>query len=100
MPVERIYGAPIQGGELPSGEPTFKGDPTSLRIGWGAESGHVEIAVLNEESPFRWSQVDGATIEDTDHVFDGWYMQLDRRQINQLIRHLRRARDNALGKDE
>lgn len=31
---------------------------------------------------------------------DGIWMTLDRRQINTLIRHLRRARDEAYGRDE
>lgn len=33
-------------------------------------------------------------------VADGFYVQLDRRGINDLIRHLRRARDQAFGRDE
>jgi hypothetical protein len=30
----------------------------------------------------------------------GWFCDLDRRGINELIRHLRRARDQAFGRDE
>lgn len=33
-------------------------------------------------------------------VADGFYVQLDRRGINDLIRHLRRSRDAAFGRDE
>jgi hypothetical protein len=33
-------------------------------------------------------------------VADGFFVQLDRRGINDLIRHLRRARDAAFGRDE
>lgn len=32
--------------------------------------------------------------------FEGMYVQLNRRSINDLIRHLRRARDQAFGRDE
>ena len=32
--------------------------------------------------------------------FDGWHLDFQRFQINQLIRDLRRARDSAFGKDE
>jgi hypothetical protein len=31
---------------------------------------------------------------------DGWYVDLDRRGINQLIKNLRKARDRAYGRDE
>lgn len=31
---------------------------------------------------------------------DGWYVDLDRRGINQLIKNLRKARDRAFGRDE
>jgi hypothetical protein len=31
---------------------------------------------------------------------NGWYVQLDRNEINRLIRVLRRARDQAFGHDE
>lgn len=33
-------------------------------------------------------------------VMDGFYVTVDRRGINDLIRHLRRARDQAYGRDE
>lgn len=33
-------------------------------------------------------------------LFDGWHVDLDRRQVNELIRVLRRARDQAFGRDE
>jgi hypothetical protein len=33
-------------------------------------------------------------------VTDGFYVNLDRRGLNDLIRHLRRARDHAFGRDE
>lgn len=33
-------------------------------------------------------------------LFDGWHVNLDRQQVNELIRVLRRARDQAFGRDE
>jgi hypothetical protein len=33
-------------------------------------------------------------------LFDGWHVDLDRDRVNALIRVLRRARDQAFGRDE
>jgi hypothetical protein len=44
----------------------------------------------------RWATED----EPEPHFTDGMYVDLDRAGINKLIRNLRRARDQAFGRDE
>lgn len=61
-----------------------------LQIRWGRDSAHVEVATVNE---------DGAELEPTPEG-NGWFVQLSRYGINEAIRILRRARDQAFGKDE
>lgn len=58
-----------------------------VKVGWNREVGYVNIATVNEEAPL-------GTVE------SGLYVDLNRRGINDLIRHLRRARDQAFGRDE
>lgn len=75
----------------------------------------IDSSCFNEDdtrglrAEVRWSReteyVQLATVADKDPVsegFDGcgWFMSLDRRGINDLIRHLRKARDQAFGRDE
>lgn len=62
--------------------------PLRVRVGWSRERGDVEIRTVNPS---------------TEESFDangGWNVWLDRRGINDLIRILRRARDQAFGRDE
>ena len=124
-------------------EPRFPGDEPGpyACVGWHRDASEVQIAVLHDDSPFRWDLTEdrwelcptpeqikahdgkpfyncGAptdahrSIETPNGVevqhkrqfgdapFDGWYMSLNRQQINDLIRVLRRARDAAYGRDE
>lgn len=73
---------------------TSYGDPDTrrpvTRVGWSKEAGHVEIATM---------MPDGIPLEPGPEA-NGWFMQLTRSEINQLIRVLRKARDQAYGKDE
>ena len=71
------------------------GGYTVVEVGWSRETGHVQIVTkcLND--------LGGRLVEDEGiHYTDGMYASLDRRSINTLIRHLRRARDQAFGRDE
>jgi hypothetical protein len=63
---------------------------------WGREQGYVQV-VSRAEDPHggRWAG-DSTEI----HFTDGMHVNLDRPAINKLIRHLRRARDQAFGRDE
>lgn len=67
------------------------GSPTVLRIGWSKEAGHVEIATVAPE---------GLELDTSLPEANGWFVQLSREGINRAIRALRKARDDAFGKDE
>jgi hypothetical protein len=54
---------------------------------WHDDLDHVQVATLTRQT------VSHETIE-------SMYIDLDRRGINDLIRHLKRARDKAYGRDE
>jgi hypothetical protein len=62
-----------------------------VTVGWSKESEHVEMAVLMPE---------GVPLEVNFPESNGWYAQLDRAGINRLIKILRKARDDAYGRDE
>ena len=75
--------------------PDAIGGYTVVEIGWNRETGTVQLVTkaLNDLGG-RLSDDEGI------HYTDGMYAHLDRRGINDLIRHLRRARDAAFGRDE
>jgi hypothetical protein len=58
-------------------------------IRWSRDAEHVQLATVADGPP----PAGGLGAE-------GWFVSLDRRKINDLIRHLRRARDQAFGRDE
>ena len=66
-----------------------EGSRSRVRVGWSKEAGHVEVATV---AP------DGERLEPTPEG-NGWFVQLDRSGLNRLIRTLRRARDDAYGRD-
>lgn len=71
-----------------TGAPVDTGPSFRVKVGWSRECGDVQIATVNPETEEGF---DGAA---------GYYVDLDRRAINDLIRILRRARDQAFGRDE
>lgn len=79
MPKERILSLPIDDTLTPI-----------VQITWGRDSEHVQLATLNS---------DGVELEPTPEG-NGWFVSLSRNGINQMIRILRRARDQAYGRDE
>lgn len=58
-------------------------------VRWSREAEYVQIATVADQVPVA-SGLGG----------EGWHCSLDRHAINELIRHLRRARDQAFGRDE
>lgn len=72
------------------------GDPDTtrpvVRVSWSKEASYVEIATIHKNGKV----LDVEPLEDN----NGWFAQLDRKKINDLIRVLRRARDQAFGKDQ
>lgn len=63
------------------------GSPARVRVGWSKEAGHVEIATVAPDS---------SRLEPTPEG-NGWFVQLDRPEINRLIRILKKARNAAYG---
>jgi hypothetical protein len=59
---------------------------------WSRDSEYCQIATLLVDKATH-SSIEGP-------VNGGWYISLDRHGINTLIRNLRRARDQAFGRDE
>lgn len=91
MPKESVYGN--QHGYDP--KDTHPMVPT-VDVLWGRDQGMVQIVSKAEDANGgRWVGEDPTT-----HFTDGMYVDLDRNAINKLIRDLRRARDQAFGKDE
>ena len=81
MPKETIYGKsfPLHGATEPE-----------VVVGWSKEAEHVEISVRMPDD----------TVLVPGPEANGWYAQLDRAGINRLIKTLRKARDDAYGRDE
>ena len=62
------------------------GEPIGVEVSWGRE-GFVQVATTNlDKEQFEMSR--------------GWFVTLNRNEINRLIRFLRKARDQAYGADE
>ncbi len=70
-----------------------------LDVSWRADrdGGWIQLATVNTESNLT---MPGDEPGDAPQRFDGWHITVDREQINQLIRHLRRARQAVYGRDE
>lgn len=114
MPKEQIYGE-----ALPYGTPEEPGPARSVvEVRWDRETGYFQIATKCIEAstgddyvpPLEAIEapvVSGREVTEDDFVElegmrpqSGWYIDLNRRGINELIRVLRRARDQAFGRDE
>lgn len=71
-----------------------------VHVGWVKDGCHVQVATVSPAgaiAPFdteRGEHVIAGGLE------PGWFIDLDREGINQLIRNLRKARDAAFGRDE
>ena len=71
-------------------------NPPAVVVGWDREAGTVQIVTRLKLAEI-WGG-DGEVKMPPAHY--GFYVDLDRRGINDLIRTLRRARDSAFGRDE
>lgn len=85
MPKEVVHNSEQYSGDYPT-------QNCIAEVRWSRDSEYVQVATvlveLADHSPVR-REVEG-----------GWYLNLSRTGINDLIRHLRRARDQAFGKDQ
>lgn len=87
----------IPGGPIPEGATTV--EAPSLDVTWNRDGGWVQLGFY---APRLWwsdflESYEGSPEQ---HSFSAWTEVLDRREINHMIRTLRRARDAAYGSDE
>ena len=65
---------------------SFDDKHLAVDVGWGRDA-DVQIGTVDRDAEQYSPEA-------------GWFVNLDRRGINELIRVLRKARDQAYGKDE
>lgn len=83
MPRESVYGTDDSG--------------YAVKVGWERDK-HVQVGVGGPvEFTFTTPLPEGVTVAPT---YDGLWVTMTRQGINDLIRHLRRARDAAFGADQ
>lgn len=111
-------------GEMPAETIHGINTPIDTRVSWGLDCGYVQIATLHKDGGrvivgyvSDWLEAAGRPRIDWDELvkavresqtdtggaiaFDGMHASLDHRSsINDLIRVLRKSRDQAFGKDE
>jgi len=92
MPKEIVYPRP---------NPNGTDADVRVEVGWSREQ-YVQIATrkLREGADRNAEFVEATDDEPLRYAWEGSFVDLDRWQINDLIRHLRRARDQAFGRDE
>lgn len=101
MPKELVYGSEPPYAEVSSAR-------SVVGVHWGHEmDSYVQLSTSLFNDDGKYETADGVvhTAEGDDAVrrelwSQGYYVNLDRRGINKLIRNLRRARDQAFGRDE
>jgi hypothetical protein len=81
------------------------GATARVEVGWSnAPMGAVQIATTKlapgADRNREYIDGSGSETEPIKPAWDGQYIDLDRDQINELIRALRQARDKAYGRDE
>lgn len=81
MPKEYVYSTLF----VPESKDHPAPEPFRARVSWGRDEGDIQIATVDENDGN-----DGS----------GFFVDLDRHGINSLIRILRKARDQACGRDE
>lgn len=101
MPKELVYGAD---------PPYTEGSSARSVIGvhWGRDGNdylQVSTALFNDDLNYVdghgvTRKEEGAAKVRRETWAEGFYVTLDRNAVNALIRHLRRARDQAFGRDE
>lgn len=95
MPAEAVYGEQTM--FEPGGEPR-KPHVTVAEVRWGRDMGYVQVVTKCQDA--EGGRYMGEEYAEESHVTDGFYVDLNRQAINRLIRNLRRARDQAFGRDE
>ncbi len=113
MPRERVFGEDAPYTEASSAR-------SVVGVTWSREAGHVQVFVelFNDDLQYvsgedypgvvpsgpgaevKTRTAEGPDAERRKIWADGYYVTMGRGEINALIRHLRRARDQAFGRDE
>lgn len=92
MPRESIYGQQ----HVVDGPREANPMVPMVDVMWSREAEYVQVVTkATDAHGGRWIGESGET-----HFTDGMHVDLDRKGINDLIRKLRRARDQAFGRDE
>lgn len=92
MPAQKVYG--LQ--HAPSDDEDYVPQVPIVDVRWGRDDNFIQIVT-------KATTADGGRFAEnlSEHdVTDGFYVDLDRNAVNSLIRNLRRARDQAFGRDE
>lgn len=74
-----------------------KGTHAQLGVGWVDEEATAKVG---RETGWSADYLVGAELDERQRVWCSQWIELDRHAINQLIRELRKARDDAFGRDE
>ena len=85
MPKEAVYGEPLTVENATDEQPI-------VEVRWSRETGDMQIVTRVKEYEVSLDALPSCKY--------GMYVTIDRRGVNDLIRHLRRARDQAFGRDE
>lgn len=76
-------------------------ETTTLTVGWSPEQGIDIVAVHETREAEKDAKTDEVWEKQGELASDFWiYSNLERREVNNLIRTLRRARDRVFGRDE
>lgn len=92
MPKEAVYGEQHQ----PEGDNPQTNVVPIVEVRWGREGQYVQV--VSKATDTHDGRAAGDSTET--HYTDGYHVDLNRVGINDLIRHLRKARDQAFGRDE
>jgi len=92
MPKETVFGEQ----HVPVDEQGGTPNVPIVEIRWNRDAGCVQIVTKATDA------FEGRLVGDDPgvHYTDGFFVDMGRKQINDLIRKLRRARDQAFGRDE
>lgn len=78
--------------------------PFSVEVNWHRDANVVQIASVTRpvvgNAPLPLAELVDKWDDETKELATGLFCTLDRHQVNRLIRTLRRARDQAFGRDE
>jgi hypothetical protein len=111
MPKVNIYQPAFQGRDLETGLPLEPFQDRRISVGWArgqfAQIGvgwidpQIRASALTEAATTSSSRFTvNAEADEEGRVWASQWLDLDRHTINQLIRELRKARDEAFGRDE